>query len=38
VLPVELRNEIVRVDVAGSETAGAVQLLDERWKYFWKAY
>jgi hypothetical protein len=32
VLPVELRNEIVRVDVAGAETAGAVQLLDERWQ------
>jgi hypothetical protein len=32
VLPVELRNEIVRVDVAGSGTAGAVQLLDDRWQ------
>jgi hypothetical protein len=31
-LPVELRNEIVRVEVAGLETAGAVQLLDERWR------
>jgi hypothetical protein len=31
-LPVELRNEIVRVDVAGAGTAGAVQLLDDRWQ------
>ena len=31
-LPVELRNEIVRVDIAGAGTAGAVQLLDERWQ------
>lgn len=32
VLPVELRNDIVRIEVAGSDTAGAVQLLDERWR------
>jgi hypothetical protein len=32
VLPTELRNEIVRVEVAGAGTAGAVQLLDERWQ------
>ncbi len=32
VLPVELRNEIVRTDIATAETAGAVQLLDERWQ------
>lgn len=31
-LPVELRNEIVRVDIAGADTAGAVQLLDDRWQ------
>jgi hypothetical protein len=31
-LPVELRNEITRVEVAGMETAGSVQLLDERWR------
>ncbi len=31
-LPVELRNEIVRVDIAGAGTAGAVQLLDDRWQ------
>src|SRR6185295_9224502 len=32
VLPVELRNDIVRLDVVGAETAGTVQLLDERWR------
>ncbi len=31
-LPSELRNEIVRVEIAGSATAGAVQLLDDRFK------
>jgi Domain of unknown function (DUF4159)/Aerotolerance regulator N-terminal len=31
-LPVELRNEIVRVDIAGADTAAAVQLLDDRWQ------
>jgi len=31
-LPAELRNEIVRVEIAGNETAGAVQLLDDRFK------
>jgi hypothetical protein len=31
-LPTELRNEIVRLEVVGVETAGAVQLLDERWR------
>jgi hypothetical protein len=31
-LPVELRNEIVRMEIAGTETAGAVQLLDDRWR------
>ena len=31
-LPVELRNEISRLDIAGQPTAGAVQLLDDRWR------
>ncbi len=31
-LPAELRNEIVRVEISGSATAGAVQLLDDRFK------
>jgi hypothetical protein len=31
-LPVELRNDIVRLEIAGSETAGSVQLLDDRWR------
>ena len=31
-LPTELRNEIVRVEIAGQQTAGAVQLLDDRFK------
>ncbi|MCR4281994.1 MAG: BatA domain-containing protein, partial [Bauldia sp.] len=31
-LPAELRNDIVRLDVVGAETAGAVQLLDDRWR------
>ena len=31
-LPVELRNDIVRLEIVGAETAGAVQLLDERWR------
>lgn len=31
-LPTELRNEIVRVEIAGQSTAGAVQLLDDRFK------
>jgi hypothetical protein len=31
-LPVELRNDIVRLDVNGQETAGAVQLLDDRFR------
>jgi hypothetical protein len=32
VLPVELRNDIVRLEVAGADAAGAVQLLDDRWQ------
>jgi hypothetical protein len=31
-LPVELRNDIARLDIVGTETAGAVQLLDDRWR------
>ncbi|MEJ0013589.1 MAG: DUF4159 domain-containing protein [Bauldia sp.] len=31
-LPVELRNDIVRLEVTGTSTAGAVQLLDDRWR------
>ena len=31
-LPTELRNDIVRVEIAGSGTAGAVQLLDDRFQ------
>jgi len=31
-LPLELRNEIARVEIAGEHSAGAVQLLDERFR------
>jgi hypothetical protein len=31
-LPIELRNEIARVEIAGQKTAGAVTLLDARFK------
>ncbi|WP_346432263.1 DUF4159 domain-containing protein [Breoghania sp. L-A4] len=31
-LPVELRNEIARLQITGEQTAGAVQLIDERWR------
>jgi hypothetical protein len=31
-LPVELRNDIARLDIAGERSAGAVQLLDRRWR------
>ncbi len=30
-LPVEIRNDIARVEIAGEHSAGAVQLLDKRW-------
>jgi hypothetical protein len=30
-LPVEIRNDIARVEIAGERSAGAVQLLDKRW-------
>jgi hypothetical protein len=31
-LPVEIRNDIARIEVAGQRSSGAVQLLDKRWK------
>ena len=31
-LPVELRNDIARLEIAGERSAGAVQLLDKRWR------
>jgi hypothetical protein len=31
-LPIELRNDIARVEIDGEHSAGAVSLLDERWK------
>jgi len=31
-LPVELRNEIVRIEIENAGSAGAVALLDERWR------
>ncbi|MEQ8964179.1 MAG: BatA domain-containing protein, partial [Azospirillaceae bacterium] len=31
-LPVELRNEAARIDLAGQTTAGATVLLDDRWR------
>jgi hypothetical protein len=31
-LPVELRNDVARVEIVGADTAGAVQLLDDRWR------
>lgn len=31
-LPLELRNQLSRIDVAGSETAASVVLLDDRWQ------
>jgi hypothetical protein len=31
-LPVELRNDIARLEVTGERSAGAVQLLDRRWR------
>jgi len=31
-LPIELRNEIARIEIADEHSAGAVTLLDERWK------
>ncbi|MFL5104629.1 MAG: DUF4159 domain-containing protein [Xanthobacteraceae bacterium] len=31
-LPVEIRNDIARLDIAAERSAGAVQLLDKRWR------
>ncbi len=31
-LPVEIRNDVARLEVAGEHSAGAVQLLDKRWR------
>ncbi len=31
-LPVELRNDITRLEIVGERSAGAVQLLDKRWR------
>jgi hypothetical protein len=31
-LPVELRNDIARLEITGEHSAGAVQLLDKRWR------
>ena len=31
-LPVEIRNDIARIEIAGEHSAGAVQLLDKRWR------
>jgi hypothetical protein len=31
-LPVEIRNDIARVEISGERSAGAVQLLDKRWR------
>jgi hypothetical protein len=31
-LPVELRNDITRLEIGGGHSAGAVSLLDERWR------
>ncbi len=31
-LPVEIRNDVARVEIVGERSAGAVQLLDKRWQ------
>jgi len=31
-LPVEIRNDIARIEIEGERSAGAVQLLDKRWR------
>lgn len=31
-LPVEIRNDVARLDIVGEHSAGAVQLLDKRWR------
>jgi hypothetical protein len=31
-LPLELRNELARIEIAGERSAGAVKLIDDRWR------
>jgi hypothetical protein len=31
-LPVEIRNDITRIEITGERSAGAIQLLDKRWR------
>ncbi|QRG08824.1 DUF4159 domain-containing protein [Xanthobacter dioxanivorans] len=31
-MPVEIRNEVARLEISGEHSAGAVQLLDKRWR------
>ena len=31
-MPVDLRNDVARLEVVGEASAGAVQLLDDRWR------
>jgi Domain of unknown function (DUF4159)/Aerotolerance regulator N-terminal len=31
-MPVEIRNDVARLEIAGERSAGAVQLLDKRWR------
>jgi hypothetical protein len=31
-LPVEIRNDVARLEIVGEQSAGAVQLLDKRWR------
>jgi Domain of unknown function (DUF4159)/Aerotolerance regulator N-terminal len=31
-LPVEIRNDVARIEIVGERSAGAVQLLDKRWR------
>ena len=31
-LPVEIRNDVARLEIVGERSAGAVQLLDKRWR------
>jgi hypothetical protein len=31
-LPVEIRNDIARIEISGERSAGAIQLLDKRWR------
>src|SRR5271169_2584528 len=31
-LPIEIRNDIARIEISGERSAGAIQLLDKRWR------